>query len=621
MLMVLPWKGVVRFGKRGKLNPRYVGPFKELEKVGSIAYNLKLPQELSKVLNTFHVSNLKKCYTDEPLAVSLDGLHFDDKLDFVEEPIEIMDREFKRLKRSRILIVKVRWNSRRGLKFTWEHEDQFCKKYPHLFTETTPDDENPTSANIKQALRHGSQYYKLEICQEDSSKLNLPDHRSVSQNQRLIQLKTVEWQSHIRPQPLLLTGLIADYYRVGGRGRVLLCACVEIICAVRLSSSVVCNLLLRMSTLVFVDPEISTQSDGAQSSRVPVSLPEDPYDAIRQAYLVGTDAESDPFEDLIEIETPESPHTVAPPICHVGGQRVLACPVRDTRYRIPPITKMAAMPDLAFRKRFRSSYGSLPSPTFPVRKRYRGTSELILDTDSEGDKLREEEDEKGIAVGDEGPSMEVESLGLGGDEVVSEGQQRAAPIVETAVGLRLGYKALRRREIALREGQMPSVFVVVQSSRFVPEPERPERVSALRQPTLTTWIDPEDGITYIDVPAYPPPTPLVQTPPSLEDIKELFTRSRAVRDEIFSQRYRFRSLEHKHERTVMTFRALWRPVLALEAWAGRVDTRMVDMSRAEYDDHRLVHDMLLQQAVLQRELQEIRARVTSLEQERGRKEW
>ncbi|GKD07398.1 putative reverse transcriptase domain-containing protein [Tanacetum coccineum] len=138
MLKVSPWKGVVRFGKRGKLNPRYVGPFKVLEKVGSVAYKLELPEELSRVHNTFHVSNLKKCHADEPLAVPLDGLHFDDKLQFVEEPVEIMDREVKRLKRSRIPLVKVRWNSRRGPEFTWEREDQFRKKYPHLFTKTAP---------------------------------------------------------------------------------------------------------------------------------------------------------------------------------------------------------------------------------------------------------------------------------------------------------------------------------------------------------------------------------------------------------------------------------------------------------------------------------------------------
>ncbi|GJR03972.1 putative reverse transcriptase domain-containing protein [Tanacetum coccineum] len=138
MLKVSPWKGVVRFGKRGKLNPRFVGPFKVIKRVGDVAYKLELPKELSRVHNTFHVSNLKKCHADEPLAVPLDGLHFDDKLQFVEEPIEITDREVKRLKRSRIPLVKVRWNSKRGPEFTWEREDQFRKKYPHLFLKTGP---------------------------------------------------------------------------------------------------------------------------------------------------------------------------------------------------------------------------------------------------------------------------------------------------------------------------------------------------------------------------------------------------------------------------------------------------------------------------------------------------
>ncbi|GJZ33829.1 retrovirus-related pol polyprotein from transposon TNT 1-94 [Tanacetum coccineum] len=114
------------------VDPRY------WEKVGSVSYKLELPEELSQVHNIFHVSNLKKCHADEPLAVPLDGLHFDDKLQFVEEPVEIMDREVKRLKRSRIPLVKVRWNSRRGPEFTWEREDQFRKKYPHLFTKTAP---------------------------------------------------------------------------------------------------------------------------------------------------------------------------------------------------------------------------------------------------------------------------------------------------------------------------------------------------------------------------------------------------------------------------------------------------------------------------------------------------
>ncbi|GJX01479.1 putative reverse transcriptase domain-containing protein [Tanacetum coccineum] len=118
MRKVSPWKGVVHFGKRGKLNPRYVRPFKVLEKVGSFAYKLELPHELSRVHNTFHVSNLKKCYADEPLAVLLDGLHIDEKLHFIEKLVEIMDQEVKQLKQSRIPIIKVRWNSGIGPEFT-----------------------------------------------------------------------------------------------------------------------------------------------------------------------------------------------------------------------------------------------------------------------------------------------------------------------------------------------------------------------------------------------------------------------------------------------------------------------------------------------------------------------
>ncbi|GKE34734.1 putative reverse transcriptase domain-containing protein [Tanacetum coccineum] len=114
MLKVSPWKGVVHFGKQGKLNPRYVGPFKVLENVGN------------------------KCYSNEPLAVMLEGLHVDDKLRFMEEPVEIMNQEVKRLKQSRISIIKVRWNSRRGPEFTWERKDQFQKKYLHLFTKPVP---------------------------------------------------------------------------------------------------------------------------------------------------------------------------------------------------------------------------------------------------------------------------------------------------------------------------------------------------------------------------------------------------------------------------------------------------------------------------------------------------
>ncbi|GJR77156.1 putative reverse transcriptase domain-containing protein [Tanacetum coccineum] len=113
-------------------------------KVETIAYRLELLEQLSRVHSTFHVSNLKKCLSDETLAISLDEIQIDDKLHFIEEPIEIMDREVKRLKESHILIVKVCWNLRRGLEFTWERDDQFQKKYPQLFANLAPSSNTTT---------------------------------------------------------------------------------------------------------------------------------------------------------------------------------------------------------------------------------------------------------------------------------------------------------------------------------------------------------------------------------------------------------------------------------------------------------------------------------------------
>nr|GEY10494.1 putative reverse transcriptase domain-containing protein [Tanacetum cinerariifolium] len=138
LLKVSPWKGVVRFCRKGKLAPRYMGPFEIVERVGLVSYRLRLPQELSCVHDVFHVSNLKKCIADTDLQVPLEEIKVDDKLYFVEEPVEIVDRQVKKLKRSWILIVKVRWDSRRGAEFTWEREDQFKTKYPHLFATSSP---------------------------------------------------------------------------------------------------------------------------------------------------------------------------------------------------------------------------------------------------------------------------------------------------------------------------------------------------------------------------------------------------------------------------------------------------------------------------------------------------
>ncbi|GKD99307.1 hypothetical protein Tco_1387291 [Tanacetum coccineum] len=335
------------------------------------------------------------------------------------------------------------------------------------------------------------------------------------------------------------------------------------------------------------------------------------------------------------------------------------------------IAEATALSPSSFCKRYKSSYetsSSSSSPTLPMRKRYIVTSQLILDTKSEGDELGEEdtnedEEDESLDADDKRESQGLDDEGHGlGDE--DHGLDDEVPVVETAASepLGLGYGALRRHELAVGEDQVPSTFEVGQSSRSVPEQQGAERVSAFRQPTLDTWVDLEDGRVYSNIPAYVPLFAPVQTSPSPEwslgslpvspsspvvpspialpvatstatisidedqfievgaDVRELYTRLGAVRDEIFSQRYRFRSLKREQERATMTFGALWRPVLALEAWAGHVDTRLVDMSRATYDDHRLIHNMLVQQAAMQHELQEMRGRVTALEQERSRKE-
>ncbi|GJY59438.1 putative reverse transcriptase domain-containing protein [Tanacetum coccineum] len=112
-----------------------IRPFEILERISSVAYRLRLPEELSGVHDTFHVSNLKKCLADASLHVPLNEIKVDKTLRFVEEPVEIMDREIKSLKRSKISLVKVRWNSKRGPEFTWEREDYMKFKYPQLFVD------------------------------------------------------------------------------------------------------------------------------------------------------------------------------------------------------------------------------------------------------------------------------------------------------------------------------------------------------------------------------------------------------------------------------------------------------------------------------------------------------
>nr|GFB26505.1 hypothetical protein [Tanacetum cinerariifolium] len=274
------------------------------------------------------------------------------------------------------------------------------------------------------------------------------------------------------------------------------------------------------------------------------------YEAIREAYLDGTDTESEPFKDSVKTETPDSPHTVAPPTCCIeesqgSGTSGARSTSDSTAPLLPdhPLTHTTHVLAPSLRKTARIAVHCLPSMSPGLSASIAEVAAMFDSAfyESEGDELGEEEDKEveksldlnsksedtegkgpttededpaagddGLSAGDEGPSMGVKSLGLGREEAVPEGQQRAASVVETAMSepLGLGHRALRCHEIAVGEGQMPSVFEVGQSSRFVPVSERPKRVSALRQPTLTTWIDPKDGIAYIDT-AYPPPAPPV----------------------------------------------------------------------------------------------------------------
>ncbi|KAD5507398.1 hypothetical protein E3N88_15101 [Mikania micrantha] len=133
LLKVSPWKGVIRFRKRGKLSPRFIGPFKIIARIGEVAYRLELPEELSGIHNTFHVSYLRKCLADESAYVPLEDLVIDDKLNYIEKPVAILDRKVKQLRNKTINQVMVQWKNRRGSDATWESEDEMRKFYPFLF--------------------------------------------------------------------------------------------------------------------------------------------------------------------------------------------------------------------------------------------------------------------------------------------------------------------------------------------------------------------------------------------------------------------------------------------------------------------------------------------------------
>ena len=133
LLKVSPWKGVIRFRKRGKLGPRYIGPFRIIARVGRVAYRLELPEELSRIHNTFHVSQLRKCIMDQEAVVSLDDIQVDERLNYVERPVAILERKKKILRNKEIPLVKVQWEHRRGSEWTWEPEAEMREHYPTLF--------------------------------------------------------------------------------------------------------------------------------------------------------------------------------------------------------------------------------------------------------------------------------------------------------------------------------------------------------------------------------------------------------------------------------------------------------------------------------------------------------
>ena len=135
MLKVSPWKGVIRFRKRGKLGPRYIGPFRIIDRVGKVAYRLELPEELNSIHNTFHVSQLRKCLADEAQYIPLADITVDEKLGYVEEPVEILDTMVKKLRKREVLLLKVRWKHRKGSECTWEPEEDLIKYYPAFYQE------------------------------------------------------------------------------------------------------------------------------------------------------------------------------------------------------------------------------------------------------------------------------------------------------------------------------------------------------------------------------------------------------------------------------------------------------------------------------------------------------
>ncbi|GJT49837.1 hypothetical protein Tco_0975994 [Tanacetum coccineum] len=359
-----------------------------------------------------------------------------------------------------------------------------------------------------------------------------------------------------------------------------------------------------MSTPAYVDSETITQADEDQSSRVPVPLPDDPYVAVRQAQLVDTDTESDPEEAPLKAEELQPLGSRVPlmseefEVSKTSGTRTVSSyslVSLDFTAPLSPDHPLTHVSPTTSPTRVSFHYSTVRmavrthptlSPCMSARIAEAAALSPFSFCKSEGDKLgeedtKEDEEDKSLdadderesqGLDDEGQGLEDEGLGLEEEEAVPEGQQQAILFVETA------------------------------SSRSVPEQQGAERVSAFRQPTLDTWVDPEAGRDYTNIPAYVLLAAPVQTPPSPE---WSFDEDQFI--EVGAQLELHESILHDHIQHLDALpptlvvninkdvRELYtRLVLALEAWAGHVNTQLADMSQARYDDHRLIHDMLVE---------------------------
>ncbi|GJV35104.1 hypothetical protein Tco_1407581 [Tanacetum coccineum] len=353
----------------------------------------------------------------------------------------------------------------------------------------------------------------------------------------------------------------------------LACSCPIALNRLHIALRVLVENCRRMSTLVFVDPRVPPKLTDLRAPvcQYPCWRPYEcqlvdftytpPVGHVKESEGFDTSGAGSMSSDSTTPVSPDHPLThdtlvLVPSLCRTARMAVRVQPTMSPGCSAR-ITEVAAMSDVAFCKRFRSPYGEFHHPLTlpPVSGGYRGRR-------GRGSDAKDEDSRRGMRF------------------------------------------QFRRRELTMRRYQ--GIVRLRECVRSVSPGSFP--ISPSHSDVPSTVLSPLISLT---VPS-PVATPTTTIPVDKDQFIELYTRSGAVRDEIFSQRYRLKSLEQEQERAVMTFGALWRPVLALEAWAGHVDTQMASMSRAGYDDHRLVHDLLVQQAALQRELQEMRGRVTAL---------